>query len=187
MTLPAISPKHARALAADGALLIDIRDAGEYAFEHIDGARNLPLPQLVAHAHSLHGRTVIFYCLSGMRTAHAAAELAACTQGCPRAYILEGGLNGWRACRLPVLRAAKAPLPLPRQVQITAGSMVLIGALLGAWLHPAFHTLSGFVGAGLLFAGLTGSCALGRFLSKMPWNRRPAPSAAPLDHAPTGV
>jgi hypothetical protein len=59
-----------------------------------------------------------------------------------------------------------------RQVQIGAGSRVLIGVVLGALVAPGFYTLSAFVGAGLLVAGTTGFCGMARLLVHMPWNRR---------------
>jgi hypothetical protein len=61
-----------------------------------------------------------------------------------------------------------------RQVQIAAGSMVVLGVVLGALVAPGFYALSGFVGAGLVFAGVTGTCGLARILRLMPWNRAPA-------------
>lgn len=172
MSLPAISPEHARALTASGAMLVDIRDADEYAFEHIDGARHIPFDRLQADdAAALRGKTVIFYCLSGLRTSRCGQELAACAAGCEQAFILEGGLQDWRAQRLPTQRAARAVLPLMRQVQIVAGVVILLGVLLGALVPPAFYALSAFVGAGLVFAGITGFCGLAALLAKMPWNR----------------
>jgi predicted branched-subunit amino acid permease len=58
-----------------------------------------------------------------------------------------------------------------RQVQIAAGSLVVIGVLLGALVHPGFYALSAFVGAGLVFAGVSGFCGMARLLVLMPWNR----------------
>jgi UPF0716 family protein affecting phage T7 exclusion len=56
--------------------------------------------------------------------------------------------------------------------------MVVLGVLLGAFVTPGFYILSGFVGAGLVFAGVTGTCGLARVLRMMPWNRRAASPAA---------
>ncbi len=38
-------------------------------------------------------------------------------------------------------------------------------------LHPAFLGLAAFVGAGLVFAGVTDTCGMGLLLARMPWNR----------------
>ena len=64
-----------------------------------------------------------------------------------------------------------------RQVQIVAGSLVLLGVVLGTTVSPLFLLLSGFVGAGLVFAGLSGWCGMAQLLALAPWNRvgRPQP------------
>jgi hypothetical protein len=43
---------------------------------------------------------------------------------------------------------------------------------LGTWVSPGFYGLSAFVGAGLMFAGVSGWCGMARLLGVMPWNRR---------------
>ena len=57
-----------------------------------------------------------------------------------------------------------------RQVQIAAGSLTLLGAVMGYGINPGFYALSAAVGAGLLFAGITGNCTMARMLKQMPWN-----------------
>ena len=52
--------------------------------------------------------------------------------------------------------------------------LILIGALLGTMVSPAWFGLSAFVGAGLLFAGLSGFCGMARLLMLAPWNRQRA-------------
>jgi hypothetical protein len=49
---------------------------------------------------------------------------------------------------------------------------VLLGVALGTWVHLAFYGLSAFVGAGLVFAGITDWCGMAMVLAKMPWNQR---------------
>lgn len=85
--------------------------------------------------------------------------------------MLEGGLANWKRAGLPTVQDKAQPRPLMQQVQIVAGSLVLLGVVLGYLLNPAFFLLSGFVGAGLLFAGLSGWCGMALLLAKMPWNR----------------
>ena len=116
MTLPAITPDEARQLVARGARLIDIRSPDEHARASIPGAENRPVERLdrVGDAPA-----VVYHCRSGMRTLANAARLAAASE-CP-AYLLEGGLDAWRAAGLPVAENRKAPLEILRQVQITAG------------------------------------------------------------------
>ncbi|CAM4321981.1 rhodanese family protein [Kerstersia similis] len=170
MSLPVISPNDARRLMDQGALLVDIRGEGEYAREHIGEARHIPMEQLLSGAGIEGAPAVIFHCRSGNRTRLNAGSLAACTD-C-QAYVLEGGLNAWKKAGLPVIADAKQPLELQRQVQIAAGAMILLGTLLGAGVAPGFYIIPGFIGCGLIFAGISGFCGLARVLMKMPWNRR---------------
>lgn len=167
MALPLITPDEARRLIADGAALIDIRSPDEHARASIPGARNRPLDTLGRIANA---SAVIYHCKTGMRTGSNADRLEAAAD-CP-AYLLEGGLDAWRAAGLPVAEDRKAPLEIMRQVQITAGSLVVLGVVLGLAVQPAFLGLAAFVGAGLVFAGTTGWCGMARLLAIMPWNRR---------------
>ena len=170
-TLTKIDPKTvADGLKAGRFHLIDIRETDEYAREHISGAVSIPLSSVEQADVKLEaGRTAVFHCKSGMRTEANCAKLAGRVDG--DALILEGGLDAWKKAGLPVKDNAKAPLPMNRQVQITAGTLVLAGALIGTFLHPAGYALSGFIGAGLIFAGVSGWCGMANVLAAMPWNR----------------
>ncbi|MHA0954909.1 rhodanese family protein [Enterobacter ludwigii] len=171
MSLPLISPQQANALVAEGAKLIDIRDPDEYAREHIPAARSVPLDTLPGGLETHAGETVIFHCQSGTRTSSNAARLAQAAAPA-QAFIVEGGIQGWKQAGLITQEDTSQPLPLMRQVQIAAGLLTLCGVVLGFTLSSGFFLLSGFVGAGLLFAGLTGFCGMARLLKVMPWNRR---------------
>ena len=166
MTLKAISPHEAQQLIARGATLVDIRSEDEHARAHIAGSRNMPLSRLETVQGS---PAVIWHCKSGMRTGANAAALAD-TSAC-EAYLLDGGLDGWRAAGLPVIEDARAPMEIMRQVQIAAGTLVLAGVVLAMLVSPGFLALSAFVGGGLVFAGATGWCGMARLLTLMPWNR----------------
>ena len=107
-----------------------------------------------------------------MRTNSNCARLAAHV-GEP-AYVLDGGLDGWKKAGLTTNADRKAPIDIMRQVQITAGGIVVTGAVLAMAVNPAFIWLSAFIGAGLIFAGSTGWCGMAKLLSAMPWNRRTA-------------
>ena len=167
MTLPKLSPAEARAMVAQGARLIDIRGRDEFARARAPGAENRPLDEIGPIAGDA---PVVFVCRSGMRTGSNAPKLAECTSG--EAYLVDGGLDAWKAAGLPVEEDRGQPLELMRQVQIAAGLLVLTGVALGFLVGPAFFGLSGFVGAGLLLAGATGWCGMARLLAGMPWNRR---------------
>ena len=168
MSLPTIDVAGARRLLDQGAVLVDVREADEHARERVPGARNVPLSRLV-EVDAPAGKAVIFHCRSGARTAANAARLSAAA-AC-EAYVLEGGLDAWKKAGLPVAVDRRQPLEIMRQVQIVAGSLVLLGVVLGIWVAPAFLGLSALVGAGLAFAGISGWCGMARLLALMPWNR----------------
>ncbi|MFS8821561.1 rhodanese-like domain-containing protein [Synechococcus sp. W60.2] len=151
--------------------LIDVREPGEYADERIPGAINMPLstfdPARVPA--STPEKPVVLQCRMGNRSIRAACQLL--DHGWPEVLSLKGGIEAWKAAKLPTTRTRNAPISLMRQVQIAAGSLVLTGTLLGAFVHPAWLVLSGFVGAGLVFAGITNTCGLALLLARMPWNR----------------
>jgi rhodanese-related sulfurtransferase len=169
-----LPPKDAAAkLKQSKAILVDIREPDEYAREHIPGAISLPVSALNDADLTLEaGQQAIFHCKSGMRTDANCAVLSQRLEG--DAFMLEGGLDAWRADGLPTAKDAKAPLEIQRQVQITAGSLILIGVILGWFVAPAWFGLSAFVGAGLIFAGTTGWCGMATLLQTIPWNRRQA-------------
>jgi rhodanese-related sulfurtransferase len=157
-------------LRAGNATLVDIREPDEFARRHVRGALSRPLSAFeAAHLKIGAGRDVVFTCRSGMRTNANCDRLAAAVDG--PAYILQGGVDGWAAAGLPVEEDRTAPLEMMRQVQIVAGSLVLLGVVLGFLVHPAFFGVAAFVGAGLTFAGATGFCGMAKLLAFAPWNR----------------
>lgn len=177
MSLKPLSPHVTRQHLDQGALLVDIRSADEYAREHIAHAHHIPMERFAEGAGALQdAKAVIFHCRSGNRTQMNAHVLSACVP-C-ETYVLEGGLDAWKKAGLPVVVDTAQPLELQRQVQIAAGSMIVLGTALGATVAPWFLMIPGFVGAGLVFAGVSGFCGLARLLMKMPWNQRA------MDHMP---
>lgn len=170
MSLPTITADEARRLMAEGATLVDVREADEHARERIEAARHAPLSRL-DQADLGGAPVVIFHCKSGMRTRTAAAALAAKAGDRCDAYIVEGGLEALRKAGVPVARDAGQPIEMFRQVQIGAGGLGLGGTLLGLTVSPGFFIIPAFVGAGLMFAGVTGFCGMARVLAHAPWNR----------------
>ena len=170
--LTALSPAETRRRVTEsGAILVDIREADEYVRRHIPGALSQPLSGWeAAHLTVDPQHDVIFTCRTGMRTAGACDRLAARVSG--SAFVLEGGVDAWEKAGLPLAIDSKAPLEIMRQVQITAGLLVLVGIVLGFASAPVWFGLSAFVGAGLTFAGVTGFCGMARLLMLAPWNRR---------------
>jgi rhodanese-related sulfurtransferase len=159
-------------LEQDEALLNDVREPAEFAGERIAGAHPVPLSAFdPARLPDQAGKKLVLMCQTGNRSAQAARKLV--EAGSTNLWHLEGGLQAWKTAGFDTERSAHAPLSLQRQVQLVAGSLVLAGTLLGAFASPWFLFLSGFVGAGLVFAGATNTCGLAMLLAKLPYNQRP--------------
>jgi rhodanese-related sulfurtransferase len=173
-SLPTIDPKTLKRRLDEGsALLIDIREPAEHARERIAGARLVPL-STIDRQPIPSDKAVVFHCRTGNRTAANAGVLRA--KDCPEAYALAGGLEAWKAAGLPTEFNRHAPIELFRQVQIAAGSLILIGLVLAVLVSPWFVALSAFVGGGLIFAGVIGTCGIARLLGIMPWNQVTKPT-----------
>lgn len=170
-----ISPQQLEHLRKTGQQieLIDVRTPVEFQEVHVEFARNVPLDRLDPQAiQSARNGTVdqplYVICRSGSRGKQACEKLAAA--GVTNAINVEGGTQACEAAGLPVVSGKKA-ISLERQVRIAAGALVVIGAALGFWVHPYWIGLSAFVGAGLMFAGITDTCGMAMLLARMPWNQ----------------
>lgn len=153
--------------------LIDVRTPLEFRDAHVEFARNVPLDQLEPESimrarNGNSGEPLYVVCQLGGRSQMACQEFH--KKGFTNVVNVEGGTQACEAAGLPLVRGKKA-ISLERQVRIVAGSLVLIGMLLGWQVHPALYGLSAFIGAGLLFAGISNTCGMGMLLSKMPWNQ----------------
>ena len=175
-TVRRVSPAAVAALRAEGRAveLIDVRTPAQFAALHAEGARSLPLDELdvaglARDRASDSDQPIYLICQSGTRAAKACERLAAA--GCANAVCVDGGTVAWEAAGLPVVRGRQT-ISLERQVRIVAGALVLVGVILGTWVNPWLYGLSAFVGAGLVFAGITDFCGMGMLLARMPWNRR---------------
>jgi len=185
MTIRAINPQEFSKLRHDGKKvdLVDVRTPAEYREVHVEVARNVPLDQLdpAALMQARNGTAdepLYLICRSGSR-GHQAAEKFV-KAGFSNVVNIEGGTMACVEAGLPVVRGEKA-MSLERQVRIAAGSLVLLGAVLGWFVHPGFIGLSAFVGTGLLYAGVTDTCGMGMILARMPWNN--AAASGPTDAA----
>lgn len=153
--------------------VIDVRMPTEYREVHAQGALNRPLdsldPQAIAAARNgRSGEPLYVICKSGNRSSKAVQKFL--DAGIENVVNVDGGTTAWVSAGLPVVRGKKS-VSLERQVRIAAGFLTLVGALLGFFVHPYFIGISAFVGAGLMFAGITDTCGMGMMLSKMPWNK----------------
>ena len=160
--------------------LIDVRTPVEYREVHAEAARSVPLDRLDPRAvmearNGTKEETLYMICRSGNRGRQACEAFHAA--GFANVVNVDGGTLAWEQAGLPVVRGKKA-VSLERQVRIAAGSLVVLGTALGAFVHPAFLGLAAFVGAGLVFAGVTDTCGMGMILARMPWNRSGGDGAA---------
>lgn len=174
-TIASIHPQELKTLVADSSIiLIDVRTPTEFAEVHVQGARNIPLDRLtVEQVRELlpdQNLPVYMICRSGSRSQKACEQLL--SAGFSNIHTVLGGTLACDEAGVPVVRGAVKVMSLERQVRIAAGFLVFLGVILAWLVHPAFMGLSGFVGAGLVFAGITNSCGMGMVIAKMPWNQR---------------
>ena len=150
--------------------ILDVRSPVEFEAVHIPGSYNLPLDQLLEHRHELRGleQPMVLVCRSGARARQ--AELLLREIGLWQLSVLDGGLQAWERAGLDLGRG-RQHWSLERQVRAIAGSLVLIGTLGSLLVWPPLIFLAAFVGAGLLFAGLTDTCLMGMLLSHLPYNQ----------------
>jgi rhodanese-related sulfurtransferase len=166
--------------AGRAAALIDVRTPAEFREVHVEFARNVPLDQLTPQAlpDQSPGEPLYVICKSGGRGRQACERLAAAGV---RVCNIEGGTDAWAAAGLPLIRG-KATISLERQVRIVIGVIVLASAILALAVHPYFAGVAAFMGAGLVFAGLTDFCGLALILARMPWNRCGGQEVPPTCH-----
>lgn len=170
-----ITPQKLAELSRQGLAidLIDVRTPVEFREVHVEFARNIPLDrldaaQVSASRKSAADQPLYLICKAGGRGNQACEKLQAA--GLSNVINVEGGTQAWDAAGLPVTRGKKA-MSLERQVRIAAGALVLTGVILSLTVHPYLIGLSAFVGAGLVFAGITDTCGMGMILARMPWNQ----------------
>lgn len=159
------------------AVLIDVREPDEHARERIPGSRLLPLSRFdpgQAEAGVAPGTRLVFHCRAGSRSADAARLSASLGEAGRPVFSMRGGIEAWKKEGLPVeLNERVSGVSVMRQVQLIIGACVLVGAALAWLVHPAFLAVPAFFGAGLVFAGATGTCGLAAVVARMPWNRGP--------------
>ena len=153
--------------------IIDVRTPAEFGRVHAAGARLMPLdkldPAALAAGRSDGDEPLYVICQSGGRAAKACEQLQ--RAGLTNIYSIQGGTAAWEQIGLPVERGSTNVISLERQVRIGAGALVLLGVVLAVMVHRAFLAIPAFVGAGLMFAGITDYCGMALLLGRMPWNR----------------
>jgi len=160
--------------------IVDVRTGAEFESEHVPGSRWIPLDRLGERLDDVRATPAprLLLCRSGARAQKARDLLSKHDIG--GLTVIEGGLEAYVAAGGSVEKRA-ASMSLERQVRIAAGSLVLVGLILAWTVHAGFAALSAFVGAGLVFAGITDWCGMGLLLARAPWNHR---NRGPADSAP---
>ena len=175
-TKPNVTTLDARTLtswidADQDLIILDVRSGAEFESLHIRGSYNVPLPLLSEHADELAerlGQRMVLVCQSGVRAEQARQHLGGA--GIENAHVLSGGVPAYAAAGGDVVRGTQC-WDLERQVRMVAGSLVVTGLVGGSFLSPKFRILAGAIGAGLTFSAATNTCAMGKALASMPWNR----------------
>lgn len=168
----AIDVATARALTANNVdtLIVDVRTPGEFESAHVPGSINLPLDQVDAHLERIvndAGGRILLMCQTGGRASQACTKLM--KAGLTGGSVITGGMNAWVAAGGPV-EHGRERWSLERQVRLVAGSIVLVSIVASIWA-PGARWVAGFVGAGLTYAALSNTCAMGMLLSRLPYNR----------------
>ena len=166
---------HERRQQGEALHLLDVRTPAEHAEIHVPGVVLSPLDRLdatqLAGANGFaKDQPLYIFCRSGVRATQAAERLE--KGGFTQCCVVDGGTMAWAEAGLPVDRGSTRIMSLERQVRIAAGGIVVAGVLFAQFVHPAFVWLSAFVGAGLMFAGITDWCGMGLLIARMPWNQR---------------
>lgn len=156
---------------------VDLRTPAESRSEGLPGCIPLPVQELDAEglqsslARAGHGDVPVYLlCQSGKRADMAVDRLKGRTD-C-ELVVIEGGVNALKQAGAVVVSQGKPVMSLERQVRVAAGGLTLAGTLLGIFMTPGWLLIPAFVGAGLVFAGLTDTCGMAMILARMPWNNR---------------
>jgi len=169
-----ITAEEAKELIESGgcSLLVDVRSHAEFRASHVPGAHNIPLDELgekIGDEVKDKDQTLYLMCSCGNRSGKGCEEME--EMGYHNVISIEGGIIEMKRLGMKIIEEEHHVMSIERQVRITAGSLVLIGLILGFLVHPGYFAISAFIGMGLVFAGITNTCGLGLLLARMPWNK----------------
>lgn len=178
-----IHPTKLSEIAEKGHPILDVRTEMEHVTLNLDRPHDLVTldkldPEDYMKRRGLDSETPVYIlCRSGKRATAAAEKFIAA--GYANAYVVEGGILGCEAAGEPVNKQGGGStaaggnakiIPIEQQVRTAAGALVLLGTALG-FAHPGFLAIPLFVGAGLVYSGITGNCGMALLLAKAPWNK----------------
>ena len=157
----------------DDVLLVDVRTPQEYLASKIAAAVSMPLTHFDHFAPTLDKRREVHVmCGSGGRAGEFCRRLERLGHS---PVLVEGGLKAWTDRGYPVEVGPKQVWSIERQVRFGAGLLVLLGVVLGVVADFRYVYVAGFIGLGLMVSAAINFCGLSVLLSKMPWNKAPAP------------
>jgi rhodanese-related sulfurtransferase len=163
--------------------VVDVREFSEFNAERIAEAQLMPLSNFEKHADEIdHSKPVYLMCRSGNRAKQAAEKLS--SKGFTDIHVVQGGMVAWSSANLPIVKGESKVWSLERQVRFTAGSIVILGLLLGSTVSPYLYLISAVIAAGLMFSAVIDWCGMGMLLARMPWNKGPVSCEA--DASTTG-
>jgi rhodanese-related sulfurtransferase len=87
-------------------LILDVRDAAEFAAGHIQGAKHIPMAELATRIKEIEkykDKPVLVHCQKGMRAKGACSILKA--QQFSQLNNLQGGLDAWIEAKLPLVKS----------------------------------------------------------------------------------
>ena len=174
MQTQSIPPRELNNIISNGVpqncIVLDVRTPAEFAEGHIDGAINIELSALTGNEKILQNKDKIFtVCKGGVRAGKACQKVADVLS--QKMYVVEGGMDGWSSCNLPIKVSKSFKFSIMQQMQIIVGFCVVVGSILALTICRMFAVIPLFFGLGLLFAGLSGACLLVKLLGKLPWNK----------------
>jgi rhodanese-related sulfurtransferase len=150
--------------------LVDVREAVEYHIENVAGFILAPLSQFSDSMKKIDGtQHAYIMCKSGSRAAEFGEKLK--KAGYDNFSIVEGGITAWINSGYDSIKSTSKVWSLERQVRVSAGFLICLGAILSIVLHTHLIFISVFVGVGLMFSGITDTCGMALMLAKMPWNK----------------
>ncbi|MFC4701455.1 rhodanese-like domain-containing protein [Glaciecola siphonariae] len=172
MSLQDISPQQAKQMCdSGGAVLIDVREPAEHSSKHIPNSKLLPLGRISASDIEDSQQNLVIYCQKGMRGKKACEKLIKDNPKL-KVFNIVGGIENWEQCGFDTQRGQSTVMPLDRQVQLSIGVLLLLFSALTMGVSFNFIWAVVVIGSGLVVAGSTGFCGLGRVIAMMPWNQR---------------
>ncbi len=169
-----ITPEIAKELLENKeACLIDVREKYEHDNQSIKGSVLIPLDEIASNKipQNYKDKKIIIHCQKGGRASKACEKLLEENPNLD-IYNLEGGILNWTNCGNQTIckNEGKKTMSIERQVRLSAGLLVFIGAIL-SFVNFNFIAIPLIIGFGLVFTAIIDWCGMAKILMKMPWNK----------------